>query len=605
MIGLFSGGLIASADTDDEEDNCTYGNVVITADVGKDRVVEVTESYTVGFENGATYLRRELMRIYSNTRIRNGKKASGNKFMARYYDISAQIDSGEAKVGHGNSGDYYYISIRKPDGSAFKNGSEKMHRFKLTYKCDLSDETGEFVFPFFNQKSFKQYKGSKIYLRLKMPEEFDAEKACVVTNNNKVWSPDKELEEDYKQYGNTIYVTSSIMSANYFKLQIAVDEGYFNSGVTYYWYYWVFFGIVCALAVAAAVITFIFRARKPLIVTEFTPPEINPLHFSAFWHGYARRRDVCTVILQWAHIGCVKIVKDDKDIILIKLKNLPGDRTLAEAKYFNTLFAGGNEFSSRRLKTDKRQAERLASAAGLMLDEAKSPVTYANGVQTAKLAVLSLAAVGLFIAMSYFGWIADALTLVVVGYSLLAAIMIPLWIILVQHKDRARELRRKKNGQFFAMMLAFGASIATFGTVMIANMLPIFMPVYDYAYLLLIAFAWLVVCALLLPKLIAKRTAESQAFYGRMLGFKRFLSMAELPRIEALVDKNPEYYYEILPYCMIMGLSKKLDKKFAFLRASAPEWAEGFSATGFAYSVFDALKRNVKIKKPDKSEREL
>ena len=83
------------------------------------------------------------------------------------------------------------------------------------------------------------------------------------------------------------------------------------------------------------ILTLIFRARRPLAPVEYGPPILNPIQFSAFWHGYARRKDLSTLILRWASLGCIKIKKDGKkDLILTKIKELPEGRPVAEIRLF-------------------------------------------------------------------------------------------------------------------------------------------------------------------------------------------------------------------------------------------------------------------------------
>ena len=80
-----------------------------------------------------------------------------------------------------------------------------------------------------------------------------------------------------------------------------------------------------------------------------------------------------------------------------------------------------------------------------------------------------------------------------------------------------------------------------------------------------------------------------------MAGFKNFLRLVEVREIETMIDENPDYYLDVLPYCMIMGLSRKLDKKTEFLQA--PDWAEGFDAKRFAASLFGTVRRSVVTRK--------
>ena len=45
--------------------------------------------------------------------------------------------------------------------------------------------------------------------------------------------------------------------------------------------------------------------------------------------------------------------------------------------------------------------------------------------------------------------------------------------------------------------------------------------------------------------------------------------------MELLVEDNPEYFYEILPYCYILGITEKLKKKFDRIIMDGPGWYLG------------------------------
>jgi len=46
-----------------------------------------------------------------------------------------------------------------------------------------------------------------------------------------------------------------------------------------------------------------------------------------------------------------------------------------------------------------------------------------------------------------------------------------------------------------------------------------------------------------------------------------------------LIEENPNYFYDILPYCYIFGITKIMEEKFKKLHFKYPKWAE---TAGFA-----------------------
>ena len=72
-------------------------------------------------------------------------------------------------------------------------------------------------------------------------------------------------------------------------------------------------------------------------------------------------------------------------------------------------------------------------------------------------------------------------------------------------------------------------------------------------------------CALLIIALIYfmdKKTNYGELMYARIKGFKEFLETVEKEKLEALVENNPNYFYDILPYTYVLNISKKWIEKF-------------------------------------------
>ena len=59
-----------------------------------------------------------------------------------------------------------------------------------------------------------------------------------------------------------------------------------------------------------------------------------------------------------------------------------------------------------------------------------------------------------------------------------------------------------------------------------------------------------------------RKTEYGEEIYARVKGFRQFLITAEKPKLEALVDENPSYFYNILPYTYVLNISKKWIDKF-------------------------------------------
>jgi uncharacterized membrane protein len=72
------------------------------------------------------------------------------------------------------------------------------------------------------------------------------------------------------------------------------------------------------------------------------------------------------------------------------------------------------------------------------------------------------------------------------------------------------------------------------------------------------------------------RTDEYTELLGRVLGFRDFIKTAELDQLNSLVEEDPQYFYHIMPYAYVLGLSNKWIKNFEDFPAQAPPtWYRG------------------------------
>ena len=62
---------------------------------------------------------------------------------------------------------------------------------------------------------------------------------------------------------------------------------------------------------------------------------------------------------------------------------------------------------------------------------------------------------------------------------------------------------------------------------------------------------------------------------GKVLGFRDFIKTAELDKLNELVEEDPQYFYHIMPYAYVFGLSNKWIKNFEDLPVVPPVWYHG------------------------------
>lgn len=96
----------------------------------------------------------------------------------------------------------------------------------------------------------------------------------------------------------------------------------------------------------------------------------------------------------------------------------------------------------------------------------------------------------------------------------------------------------------------------------------------------LICIVGMALCWTYLPK----RTPYGNEMLGKLRGFKNFLETVEKDKLEAMVMKDPTYFYNILPYTYVLGVSDKWIKKFETISIQEPSWYDNSSS--FNVTVF-------------------
>jgi uncharacterized membrane protein len=98
--------------------------------------------------------------------------------------------------------------------------------------------------------------------------------------------------------------------------------------------------------------------------------------------------------------------------------------------------------------------------------------------------------------------------------------------------------------------------------------------------------------SLLFVLLMKRKTKYGEEVRGKIKGFKHYLEVAEKDQLEGLVEQNPNYFYDILPYAYVLGVSKKWIEKFENI--PMPERDMG-SFNYLNYAVFDSISSGVYV----------
>lgn len=94
---------------------------------------------------------------------------------------------------------------------------------------------------------------------------------------------------------------------------------------------------------------------------------------------------------------------------------------------------------------------------------------------------------------------------------------------------------------------------------------------------------------------VRQRTDDGHRILQKIEGFKLFLETAEKERLETLVEENPKYFYDVLPYAYVLGVSDKWVSKFEKIAIEPVQWYSSYHPYNhilFYHFVNDTIHRS-------------
>ncbi len=293
---------------------------------------------------------------------------------------------------------------------------------------------------------------------------------------------------------------------------------------------------------------------------EFYPPDgLNSADLAFIYKGRSEKKDIISLLIYLANKGYLKIeefeektlkVIKSKKFKIIKVKEYDGDNEVEKA-FFNNLFESGDEVTKNDLY-NKFYATLLMIADYINRKENQEKIFEKASLGKRIFLIVMIIIVFLFM---------DGLSLFKMNwFSAIFIVGTPM--VLLYKKPNIWTIIQGVGLLEFMAIFCIVSDNLLYTTYLVKFIIE------SICLVLLIIFLGI----------IKKRTAYGTEMLGKIQGFKNFLEMAEKPQLEELVMKNPEYFYDILPYTYVLGVSNKWMKNFEDIALKAPEWYCGYDA---------------------------
>ena len=262
-----------------------------------------------------------------------------------------------------------------------------------------------------------------------------------------------------------------------------------------------------------------------------------------------RNTDLPAMVLHWAQLGYLIIHLDNNGrVFLHKKMDMGNERSNFEQRCFRELF--GNKMMLDATGSRFQSAWDRICAMGR-----KQPGSSGSPLGSVKLFRLLSSLLGLFAGIAMGDTISTHHTwrLVLMGALGIACFLL-CWFI--QNGMECLHLRGKAS-----LKLGFVSMVLLVAAAFLCRC-----PVYGLA-----AAAWNLLAGLM-AAYGGQRNENTARIFGEILGLRRHMRKAGRNELQRILASNRNYYFELAPYALVLGLDKTFAEKFGKARLPACTW---------------------------------
>ena len=473
---------------------------------------------------------------------------------------------------------YNYETYRENGNMVIKIGSGSytlvgLNQYDISYKISMyEDENDEMDMLLLNViPTGWETDIGRVNATITLPKEADLSKVEVYSGSYGTEGNEDNVAFETSADGRVITLTASDLPVYHgITVALPLPQGYWvgakEFGVVTPWT-WL---LLLLGPVGAALMWWFFGRDERLVRTlEFYPPDdLTPGEVGYIVDGSADKRDLVSTIVYLADKGYIIIEQDDRKNFTFYAVQEPG---LEVPQYVRTiysgLFANGREkVSSRKLGTSfGRKYEKARTQLQNQFAGNKSLTTPESLVARGACAVAAIMPASAFCTWSSgYGHNMGMFEVLWAGAHILLTAGILCYVY-----DNIRSNSKVKTVLLTLLsiwLIAAGVGILPLMSEAVMNMSR------PRAYAITAAlYIGTLICLFFAVISIARRR-EYTRLLGRILGFKDFIRTAELDKLKALVEEDPEYFYHITPYAYVFGLSDKWIKNFEDIPLFKPQW---------------------------------
>lgn len=545
-------------------------NYDVKVEVAEDNTYAISETIQVYFTQARHGIYRKIpLRQYGYThKISNVRVYDPVTGISYPYEMSHTGSELEIKIG---------------DPHAYVAGDQT---YRIEYVYDGGDDRigayDEFYFNLIGSQW--DAKIEQVSFMVAMPKPFDAGKVNVTAGNlASIGSAGAKWDAD----GTTI--RGSVLGLQPYQgvtMAIELPQGYYTGVSQPINLLWIFllYGFLTLVSIAVMVLrNRNYNSSRIVPVLNFYPPDgLNPAELAyAYGEEQISNENISSLIVYWASKGYLRIVEEEKPGLFGNREEIYFEQSTDasqvpegyERSLFLDLFGYGfggivriedlkNKFYEDLQVTRELIRDRYRDDREILENKTQYGVL-GLGLLVFVVSTMLLAPFSqLLLGLPFWG-----------GVIPTAILLLILWLIPYAIASRRSGKRVRRSAAVFRMVflaILFGQMSFVFRflfrDINWRNMSFSSLVIYPAIAVVLYVFVMFV-----LGK-IKRYTPFARDLLNRTHGFKDFLETAKLDRLHMLFDENPTYFYDMLPYAMIFGLTEIWDDYMQMMSLEGPEW---------------------------------
>lgn len=549
--------------------------------VHENNVYTVTETIGVLFQDGPVAQHGIYRNIPVVTTL---KRTIGDRQVNKtHYALITDLEISDMELG-----DVAYESRRAGNDLEIKIGDPDVavsgeHTYVIKYKYDVgADNITEFDDVYFNLLGKWDAVINHFQFTVRMPKPFDRNNVTLYTGDA------QNADIEYHVVGDT--VTGSSRTALHDEdvtIRILLDEGYFvGARQLSNTYVYAAVVVVCLLTVCSALL-WLFFGRDDKVFPKaiyYPPPGITPADAGYILKGSVSDADMSALVLYWADKGYLDVQQmEDGTMRFSKRREADAGMQGYEQRIFNKMFEDREDVSPMVLQFSTAQTVQAAKkdlTDGFTKNPFRRIFTRKSRVVQALSCLFSGCCIGVFAGVA-----AYTRTYLVTNFVLFGLLTMAVYFGLAMITcSVVNRLPRHGNANYVIASFSVNMVIAVFAGFIMIGMSNLILPV-------LVGVVGAMLCNIFAAYGL-KRTEQGNRWLEELLGFKEYIRTLEPPRLGQMLEKDGDYFFNILPYAYVLGVSEEWIALFDETVVQKPQWYDAgmgpFDGAAFK-TMYDSL----------------